>query len=441
MSYIRYILISFVCLLVLLSANGVVSQRVDAAPASLFTRNLSVDSEGVDVQMLQQYLNSRGFIVAEAGPGSVGNETTRYGALTRLAVVRFQEAHAADILKPAGLHRGTGNFFGRTRAYVNEHAEGFASSTNTRAGGKTSDAMYAVGGSITGITGPVVLTNQSDRLVIQPGEGSEFVFPTTFSNDAAYAIRVAEAPGGQQCYFPPGQTGEGVISGGNATSIRIQCTSTPGWNPFIPRVSAMPYFSVGGSVSGLTGAIVLQNNGGDALTLSANGAFTFSRSIATATVYAVTVLTQPSQQTCTVTNGAGTVAVTAVTDVSVVCVTNVPTVTSIAPGNGPTEGGTAVLITGTGFTGATAVRFGATMGTPFFIINDTTLSATAPAGSVGQVHITVTTPAGTSVATNADLFTYFTLFEAWARPAPYRMHARFAWGAPVLRWRELEVFV
>ena len=65
--------------------------------------------------------------------------------------------------------------------------------------------------------------------------------------------------------------------------------------------------TVGGTVSGLpTGAsVVLQNNGTDNLTVSANGRFTFSKSVEGEKTYAVTVLTQPAGANCTVANGSG----------------------------------------------------------------------------------------------------------------------------------------
>ncbi|WP_245171220.1 IPT/TIG domain-containing protein, partial [Streptomyces decoyicus] len=71
-----------------------------------------------------------------------------------------------------------------------------------------------------------------------------------------------------------------------------------------------------------------------------------------------------------------------------------PTLTSVTPTSGPTAGGTTVTLTGTGFTGATAVRFGATPAS--FVVNSATqITATAPAGS-GTVQVTVTGPGGTS---------------------------------------------
>ncbi len=82
--------------------------------------------------------------------------------------------------------------------------------------------------------------------------------------------------------------------------------------------------TVGGSVSGLSGAgLQLQNNAGDTLAVSASGTFTFTSGIATGTTYAVTVLSQPSSQTCTVQNGSGT-ANANVTTVLITCTSATP---------------------------------------------------------------------------------------------------------------------
>ena len=93
--------------------------------------------------------------------------------------------------------------------------------------------------------------------------------------------------------------------------------------------------------------------------------------------------------------------------------------TRVAPNIGPARGGTQVTITGTGFTGATAVDFGTTPA-PFTVTSDTSITATAPAcfangastcasqSTPGQdsVPVTVTTPQSTSVAGVTDVFTY-----------------------------------
>jgi len=79
--------------------------------------------------------------------------------------------------------------------------------------------------------------------------------------------------------------------------------------------------SIGGTAAGLSGSsVVLQNNGGDNLTVAAAGTFKFAIPLAAGATYNVTVLTQPSNRTCTVTNGTGTVGGTDVTNIIVTCV-------------------------------------------------------------------------------------------------------------------------
>lgn len=82
-----------------------------------------------------------------------------------------------------------------------------------------------------------------------------------------------------------------------------------------------------------------------------------------------------------------------------------PTVTRITPSSGMGSGGTAVVITGSNLTGASAVKFGARAASTFSVKSATQMSATAPAGS-GTVDVTVTTPGGSSGATGADRYAY-----------------------------------
>ncbi|MBV9025544.1 MAG: IPT/TIG domain-containing protein, partial [Streptomycetaceae bacterium] len=78
-----------------------------------------------------------------------------------------------------------------------------------------------------------------------------------------------------------------------------------------------------------------------------------------------------------------------------------PVISSISPTQGPTTGGTAVAITGSGFTGASSVKFG-TASAAFTAVSSTQINATAPLGS-GSVPVTVITPTGTS---NSFTYTY-----------------------------------
>ncbi len=86
--------------------------------------------------------------------------------------------------------------------------------------------------------------------------------------------------------------------------------------------------SIGGTVSGLpdngTTGVALVNNLADPIAVYANGSFTFDIPIQSGSTYSVSVTTQPYQETCSVTNGSGTVDQSgdAVTNVVVTCVPN-----------------------------------------------------------------------------------------------------------------------
>jgi hypothetical protein len=82
------------------------------------------------------------------------------------------------------------------------------------------------------------------------------------------------------------------------------------------------------------------------------------------------------------------------------------TITGIAPAYGPADGGTTVILTGTEFTGASSVLFGSAEAASFTIDTESRITAVSPAGSAGTVHVTVTTPEGTSDTSDADEFTY-----------------------------------
>jgi hypothetical protein len=84
-----------------------------------------------------------------------------------------------------------------------------------------------------------------------------------------------------------------------------------------------------------------------------------------------------------------------------------PTVTSVSPASGPAAGGTFVTVSGSDFSGVTAVQFGSTPANSFTMISPTTILASSPAGPAGTVDITVTTSGGTSSTSAADQYTYF----------------------------------
>ena len=111
-----------------------------------------------------------------------------------------------------------------------------------------------------------------------------------------------------------------------ANVVLPACGGGGGGTPAVPSGPAAPTYTIGGTASGLAAntSVVLQNNGGDNLTVSAEGAYTFGAALNDGAAYAVTVLTQPADQSCSVvTGGSGTVSGTNITTIVVSCV-NLP---------------------------------------------------------------------------------------------------------------------
>lgn len=81
--------------------------------ASQFARSLTVGSQGEDVRDLQKFLNTKGFLVVSEGSGSLGNETTFFGSLTKNALAKYQAS--------VGISPASGYFGPLTREYINTH--------------------------------------------------------------------------------------------------------------------------------------------------------------------------------------------------------------------------------------------------------------------------------------------------------------------------------
>ncbi len=88
-------------------------------------------------------------------------------------------------------------------------------------------------------------------------------------------------------------------------------------------------------------------------------------------------------------------------------------IATVTPSVGLAAGGTLITITGSYLAGATGVTVGGVAATSVVAVSATTVTAVTPAGSVGPVTVTVSTPKGTATASGA--FTYVaTVVPAWA---------------------------
>ena len=167
-------------------------------------------------------------------------------------------------------------------------------------------SSFVIGGTVTGLAGTgLVLQNGSDMVPIS-ADGA-FMFATPVASGATYNVVVASQPSArtQVCTVTGGS---GTVTDADVTTIAVSCATNQ--------------FTIGGTVTGLAGSgLVLQDNAGDDLAISADGTFTFATPVASGDSYNVTVKTQPAmpQQSCTVASATGTVTDANVTDVAVTC--------------------------------------------------------------------------------------------------------------------------
>ena len=198
---------------------------------------------------------------------------------------------------------------------------------------------YAVGGTITGLTGKnLTLLYSGDNLKHSPslqtsGDGSAVTFAMPADVTSAlpgthysYSVFAQPTSPDQNCVIT---NGSGTVANADVTSVQVTC---------------LPLLAVGGTVTGLVGKNLELGYSADntsatpSVAVNADGAFVFpttSTRAVSGTHYNVVVKTQPTgpDQVCGVSGGSGTVGNTAVNGVKVTC-TPVSVPSSCAPQTG-----------------------------------------------------------------------------------------------------------
>ncbi|MFJ9469880.1 IPT/TIG domain-containing protein [Streptomyces caniferus] len=154
----------------------------------------------------------------------------------------------------------------------------------------------------------------------------------------------------------------------------------------------------------LANALVPVGTGPIGVAITPDGSFVYVANSRSSTVSVIDTATNLVTATVTGLNGPIDVAITP--DGNFLYVTNNgsnnvsvlqirPIVTSITPGSGSTLGGDPITISGSGFTGATAVTLNSTPVAGFIVVDDNTITATTPPHAAGTVQASVTVPLGT----------------------------------------------
>ena len=160
---------------------------------------------------------------------------------------------------------------------------------------------------------------------VRPATGPSSAAPTTPGRcppGTKLQAAAPSAPRSRSCRT--GCSGSRPPTPRSAAARRASCPTAPArptTGPAAPRAAVPPpTYSVGGTVSGLAGTVVLQDNGGDDLSVTANGSFTFATKLADGAAYNVTVKTNPSRPDLHASRTArGTIAAADVTNVAVTC--------------------------------------------------------------------------------------------------------------------------
>jgi 6-phosphogluconolactonase (cycloisomerase 2 family) len=189
---------------------------------------------------------------------------------------------------------------------------GVVAGANVSVGVACTANSYTVGGNVVGLlpgNGVALATAGSGASVSANGA---FALSPELPAGTAYAVIISAQPPGQNCSVT---NGIGVVAGSNVTNVAINCSALS--------------FTVSASEFGLlpNTTVVVQNNGGDNLTLSGAGTSAFKTSLPTQSSYSVSVLTQPGGQTCFVLNGQGAIVDSNIS-VTVVCPWHIAYVTN-----------------------------------------------------------------------------------------------------------------
>ena len=189
-----------------------------------------------------------------------------------------------------------------------------------------------------------------------------------------------------------------VTFGGVATATSAADQFTYGAAPAVTSVAPDS-----GPTSGGTNVTITGTNFSAGATVRFGGAAATNVAVVSATsITATSPAGSAGTVDVTVTTAGGTSAASAADGFTYIAG---PAVTSVSPSSGPSAGGTVVTITGANFSGASAVKFGGASAIWFNVGSATSILAKSPAGA-GTVDVTVTTTAGTSGTSAADLFTY-----------------------------------
>lgn len=402
------------------SLSGVSGSGTVADPFTVTVKS-ALGNTGVTATLTVQYVNgSRQFTKAFTLDNAAGIGTTR----------------AAQIMLGAALASPTGE--GKTKPY-------FEAAT-TSAGGQGASTAG-------GASGCPVASAAPHTMVLTPQTAPDAYFAGYFNSIWRQIDRAQlENRVDTNCDENGGALQwSRALAPGNSITVNTSMS--------VGEIAAPSRYTLGGSVSGLTGTglVLGESHSAQTLPVSANGSIAFAAPLADAAAYAVTVLAQPTSpaQTCTVAQGSGTVSGANVTNIAVSCsaVAQAPTMLTLAATPNPVVVGQPLTLSATvaakpkealaAENKATEIKATAT-GTVTFMDNGTPIGS-VPLGADGSANLAISSLtvgahaltaryAGDTENAPSETLTPLSVVvqDGSAQPAPVGVPALSAWALAVL---------
>ena len=169
---------------------------------------------------------------------------------------------------------------------------------------KDNTTSISLSGNVTGLTETGLVLSTGVRSVALGANATQFTFPSRVLIGSSYAVAPTAQPPSLICTVT---NGRGVVSNGDdIVNIQVAC---------------VPRNTLGGTITGLTAAGLILANGSDTVSPPAAAqSFAFPGKVGQGFSYGVTVLQQPSPQTCNVVaNSTGVMGMANVNNVQVAC--------------------------------------------------------------------------------------------------------------------------
>jgi large repetitive protein len=247
---------------------------------------------------------------------------------------------------------------------------------------------FSINGNVSGASNTVTLSLNGGNFLSLATNGS-FGFTQRIAFGGNYNVALSTNPIGQTCTVNNG-LGNNVTA--DVINIAVLCSTNT--------------FTIGGNATGLQGTVTLNLNGGSPLSIGSNGSFTFATPVSFGGNYSVTVATQPVGQSCSVSNGSGSLLTNNVQNISISCVPNTFTLGGTSRGvsaNNPvtlqlTVAGQLNLAaeppieniqaTGGAFTFATRLTAGVSYSVGFVAGPERSCTLSNPSGAMGSANVT-----------------------------------------------------